>query len=209
MCLVWAGAPRKLGGMHARAQTDPDAAAPGPGLSRGDDLDDFSDGTQDPGLAGPGGVRSRARAVRELLDRPLTPFYLIVGITALLPGLGLVMVLSTGSIFDLTNGRSPYADFIKQLVGVLVGVPVTWLIARTSPRLIRAAAYPLLAVSVIGLVLTFVPGVSPPINGASRWIPIGPIQFEPSELAKLALVVWGADLPARKEKLGPLTAWRH
>src|SRR5258708_27641355 len=108
MCLVWAGAPRKLGGMHARAQTDPDAAAPGPGLSRGDDLDDFSDGTQDPGLAGPGGVRSRARAVRGLLDRPLTPFYLIVGITALLLRLGLVMGLSARCIFDPTYRRAPH-----------------------------------------------------------------------------------------------------
>ncbi|HEX3961089.1 MAG TPA: putative lipid II flippase FtsW [Trebonia sp.] len=174
--------------------------------------DGYADGAgaaQDPGLGVAGAVRRRVRALRELLDRPLTPYYLIVGITALLLSLGLVMVLSTGSYLDLTNGQSPYAGFIKQLVGVLVGIPVTWLVARASPRLIRAAAYPLLAVSVIGLVLTFVPGVSPPVNGASRWIPIGPIQFQPSELAKLALVLWGADLLARKEKLGLLADWRH
>ncbi|HEY6790006.1 MAG TPA: putative lipid II flippase FtsW [Trebonia sp.] len=174
--------------------------------------DGYADGAgaaQDPELGVAGGVRRRVRALRELLDRPLTPYYLIVGITALLLSLGLVMVLSTGSYLDLTNGHSPYTGFIKQLVGVLVGIPVTWLVARTSPRLIRAAAYPLLAVSVIGLVLTFVPGVSPPVNGASRWIPIGPIQFEPSELAKLALVLWGADLLARKQKLGLLADWRH
>jgi cell division protein FtsW len=199
--------------MHARAQTDPDAAAPGPGPGR-DDLDDdgYGDGTggtQDPGLAGPGGVRGRVRALRELLDRPLTPYYLIVGITALLLGLGLVRVLSTGSILDLTNGKSPYTGFIKQLAGVLVGIPVTWLIARASPRLFRAAAYPLLAVSIIGLGLTFIHGVSHQTNGASRWILIGPVQFEPSELAKLALVLWGADLLARKEKLGLLADWRH
>jgi cell division protein FtsW len=196
--------------MHARALTDPDAAAPG----RGDDLDDdgHSDGTdgpQDVGLEVLGGVRGRVRALRELLDRPLTPYYLIVGVTALLLMLGLVMVLSTGSYLDLTNGQSPYTDFIKQFIGVLVGIPVTWLAARSSPRLFRAAAYPLLAVSVIGLGLTLIPGVSPPINGASRWIPIGPIEFQPSELAKLALVLWGADLLARKEKLGLLGDWRH
>jgi cell division protein FtsW len=174
-----------------------------------DGYGDVTGGPQALGLEGPGGVRGRVRALRELLDRPLTPYYLIVGITALLLSLGLVMVLSTGAFSDLTTGKSPYADFFKQLAGVLVGVPVTWLVARASPRLFRAAAYPLLTVSIIGMGLTFIPGISPPINGASRWIPIGPVQFEPSELAKLALVLWGADLLARKEKLGLLADWRH
>jgi cell division protein FtsW len=189
--------------MHARPLTDPAAAGPDAGL--GDDFGDFGDGR----VPGAGGLRGRVRALRELLDRPLTPYYLIVGVTALLLGLGLVMVLSTGSISDLTNGQSPYADFIKQLIGVLVGIPVTWLAARSSPRLFRAAVYPLLAVSVIGLGLTLIPGVSPPVNGASRWIVIGGYEFQPSELAKLALVLWGADLLARKEKLGLLSDWRH
>jgi len=73
----------------------------------------------------------------------------------------------------------------------------------------RAMAYPLLAVSVIGLGLTLIPGVAVKHNDVARWIAIGPITFQPSELAKLALAVWGADLLARKEKLGMLVDWRH
>jgi cell division protein FtsW len=164
---------------------------------------------RDSGFRGAGGLRSRAHALRELIARPLTPYYLVVGITALLLMLGVVMVLSTASIYDLTYGESPYADFFKQLVGVLVGIPVTWLVARSRPRLLRAAAYPLLAVSLVGLGLTLIHGVSQSVNGASRWIQIGPAQFQPSEVAKLALVLWGADLLARKEKLGLLADWRH
>lgn len=155
------------------------------------------------------GVRERARAIRALLDRPLTPYYLIVGITSLLLGLGLVMVLSTGSVMDLTYGKSPYADFEKQLLGVGLGLPALWIAARSSPRLFRAAAYPLVAVAVIGLLLTLIHGVGASANGAGRWIHIGPLLFQPSELAKLALAVWGADLLARKEKLGLLGDWRH
>jgi cell division protein FtsW len=156
-----------------------------------------------------GGIADRVRAWRALLDRPLTSYYLILGITTLLLGLGLVMVLSTASVTDLSQGESPYYDFERQLAGVLVGVPIMWLAARSSPRLFRAAAYPLLAVSIIGLGLTLIHGVSHQENGVSRWIDIGGLQFQPSELAKLALAVWGADLLARKEKLGLLADWRH
>jgi cell division protein FtsW len=155
------------------------------------------------------GLAERVRAVRALLDRPLTPYYLLVGITTLLLGLGLVMVLSTASVTDLSFGLSPYSDFEKQLVGVGIGLPLMWIAARSSPRLFRAAAYPLLAVSIIGLGLTLIHGVGQEQNGVSRWIDLGPFQFQPSELAKLALAVWGADLLARKEKLGTLADWRH
>jgi cell division protein FtsW len=193
--------------MQARALPDlaPDADAGRPGPAGGppgapQDLD---------GATGLGGLRGRITALRELIARPLTPYYLILGITALLLLLGLVMVLSTGSIRDLANGESPYSDFFHQLIGVLVGIPTMWLAARSSPRALRAAAYPLLAISMIGLGLTLIHGVGQQVNGASRWIQIGPVQFQPSELAKLALLLWGADLLARKEKLGLLVDWRH
>jgi cell division protein FtsW len=160
-------------------------------------------------LGGLAGIGERFRSARALFDRPLTSYYLIAGITTLLLCLGLVMVLSTASVADLQAGESPYHDFEVQLIGVVVGIPVMWFLARSSPRLFRAAAYPLLAVSIIGLVLTLIPGVAQSQNGATRWIALGPLTFQPSELAKLALAVWGADLLARKEKLGMLADWRH
>jgi cell division protein FtsW len=165
------------------------------------------DGGPVPG--GIAGIGDRMRAARALLDRPLTPYYLIAGITTLLLSLGLVMVLSTSSVADLSYGESPYTDFRTQLLGIVVGVPVMWVAARCQPRLFRAAAYPLLAVSAIGLFLLLIPGVGTQINGATRWIAIGPLSVQPSEIAKLALAVWGADLLTRKEKLGMLKDWRH
>jgi len=159
--------------------------------------------------APPAGPGERLASWFALLDRPLTSYYLIVGISTLLLGLGLVMVLSTASVTDLMYGQSPYYDFERQLVGIVVGVPLMWLAARSSPRVFRAAAYPLIAVSIIGLGLTLIHGVGQSENGVSRWIAIGSLQFQPSELAKLALAVWGAALLARKEKLGLLADWRH
>jgi len=159
-----------------------------------------------------GGVRDlqgRIGAWRALLDRPLTSYYLVLGISMLLLGLGLVMVQSTASVADLSAGLSPYSDFKKQLLGAAIGLPLMWVAARSSPRLFRAFAYPLLAVAVVGLGLTLIHGVGVSQNGAARWISIGGQQIQPSEIAKLALVVWGADLLARKEKLGQLSDWRH
>jgi cell division protein FtsW len=156
-----------------------------------------------------GEVRDRIGTWRALLDRPLTSYYLVLGLTTLLLGLGLVMVQSTASVADLTAGLSPYSDFKKQLLGAAIGLPLMWVAARSSPRLFRAFAYPLLAVSVVGLGLTLIRGVGVSQNGAARWISLGGQQIQPSEIAKLALVVWGADLLARKEKLGQLADWRH
>jgi cell division protein FtsW len=155
------------------------------------------------------GMRDQIGVWRALLDRPLTSYYLVLGITTLLLGLGLVMVQSTASVADLNAGLSPYSDFKKQLLGAAVGLPLMWVAARSRPRLFRAFAYPLLAVAVVGLCLTLVHGVGVSQNGATRWITIGGQDIQPSEIAKLALAVWGADLLARKEKLGHLADWRH
>ena len=175
-----------------------------------DDLAELDQPGQDaPRLPGLGDVRDRIGMWRALLDRPLTSYHLVLGITVLLLGLGLVMVQSTASVADLAAGLSPYFDFSKQLLGAAVGLPLMWVAARSSPRLFRAFAYPLLAVSVVGLCLTLIHGVGVSQNGASRWIDIGGQQVQPSEIAKLALAVWGADLLARKEKLGQLADWRH
>ena len=163
------------------------------------------------GPAEAGGLvpRERLAAWSALLARPLLSYYLIIGISLLLLALGLVMVLSTSSASALASGTPLYQNFQKQLLGVAIGLPIMWIVARSSPRLFRAAAYPLLAVSVVGLMLTLIPGVGVVSGGASRWIQLGPFQLQPSELAKLAFVLWGADLLARKEKLGRLTEWRH
>ena len=175
-----------------------------------DDLAELDPPEQDAlHLPGLGGVRDRIGMWRALLDRPLTSYHLVLGITVLLLGLGLVMVQSTASVADLAAGLSPYSDFSKQLLGAAVGLPLMWVAARSSPRLFRAFAYPLLAVSVVGLCLTLIHGVGVSQNGASRWISLGGQQVQPSEIAKLALAVWGADLLARKEKLGQLADWRH
>ena len=165
-------------------------------------------------LRSPADARAVAHRVRDatlrltaLLDKPLASYYLVLGCTLLLLAVGLMMVLSAGTAYDLDNGFPAYSMFIKQLAGAVAGLVLMWLAARSSPRLFRAFAYPLLLAALVGVALVLLFGVQ--VDGAKRWLIVAGTQVQPSELAKLALVVWGADLLARKERLGQLTDARH
>jgi cell division protein FtsW len=152
------------------------------------------------------GLGPRLRAALAALDRPLTSYYLIIGTSGLLLAVGLVMVLSTSSASQLDSGSSPYSVFVKQLIGALVGLAIMWMLAHTPPRLLRSVAYPVLLAAIAGLVLVLAFGTT--VNGAERWIQVGGVKIQPSEFAKFALLLWGADLLARKERFGQLRNWR-
>jgi cell division protein FtsW len=152
-------------------------------------------------------LRDVAAAGLAVLDRPLTSYYLLLGIGTLLLALGLVMVLSTSSVDSLMQGTPPYASFQHQLLGVAAGIPCMWLASRCRPALLRAAVYPLLFLAVLGLLLVPVAGST--YQGATREIFLGPFAVQPSELAKLGFALWGADLLARRERLGQVEEWRR
>jgi cell division protein FtsW len=149
-----------------------------------------------------------ARAQGGWLDRPLTYYYLVVGSASLLVALGLIMVLSASSVQSYASSGSSFSIVAKQAMWVAIGLPIMVFAARMPVRFYRALGYPLMIISIVGLMAVLVPHIGVTVNGARRWIdlPAG-IQIQPSEPAKLALVLWGADLLARKEKL--LDDWRH
>ncbi|GAA4371914.1 putative lipid II flippase FtsW [Actinomadura sp. NPDC048032] len=154
------------------------------------------------------GPREQVVAAVGLLDRPLTSYYLVLGCSVMLLALGLTMVLSASSVKQLQATGSAYTLFQKQAVWVAIGLPGMWVASRLPVKTFRALAYPLLLLSVVALALVLVPGLGRSAGGATRWVDLGPVQIQPSELAKLALVLWGADLLARKDRLGQLTEWR-
>ena len=173
------------------------AAAPDPATGQG-----RTAGERRGGERGSGTDRGIAIGPRALLSRPLSSYYLLAGITGLLLILGLMMVLSTSSAQQLGEGLSPYSGFVKQLLGVCVGVPVMWLLAKAPPGFYRRAAIPLMVISIVLLVAVLAFGSA--ANGAQRWIVVAGFQIQPSEFAKLAFLLWGADLLARRERLGRL-----
>jgi cell division protein FtsW len=134
-----------------------------------------------------------------MLDHPLATYHLVTGVTALLLTFGLVMVLSASAVTAYSKHGSVFAVFDKQIVWAAGGV-VVFLAARRLPiRFFRVIGYPALLASFALMVL--VPFIGKQVLGATRWIVIGPVQLQPSELLKLSLLLWGADLLARKEKL--------
>ncbi|PKW07251.1 cell division-specific peptidoglycan biosynthesis regulator FtsW [Streptomyces sp. 1222.5] len=143
-------------------------------------------------------------------DRPLTAYYLILGGSVLITVLGLVMVYSASQITALQLSLPGSYFFRKQALAALIGGALLFAASRMPVKLHRALAYPILAGAVFLMVLVQVPGIGMAVNGNQNWISLGgSFQIQPSEFGKLALVLWGADLIARKQDKKLLTQWKH
>nr|WP_233608674.1 putative lipid II flippase FtsW [Nocardia stercoris] len=132
------------------------------------------------------------------LARPLASFHLVVTIATLLTVLGLVMVLSASSVEAYADKGSAYSLFVQQVMFVAIGVVLFYLALRMPLRLVRRLSFPIFVAAVLALVLVLIPGVGTQVQGARRWFVLGPLSIQPSELAKVALIVWGAHLLATR-----------
>lgn len=131
----------------------------------------------------------------EMLDLPM------LLLTLLLTALGLVMIYSASFARALyETGDSAYF-FKRQLVFAILGTVIMLMISRIKPQLLRSLAFPILGLSIVFLVLVFVPGIGQSENGATRWIRLG-VSFQPSEIAKLGIILsFAAMITAFGEKM--------
>ena len=149
-----------------------------------------------------------SRAVDQLLrwETPATSFYLLVAASSLLIIFGLIMVLSSSSVESIAAGASPYGVFARQAMFAAIGVPLMWLASRISVTGWKRLAWPLLFAGLLGQLLVFTPlGVG--VKGNTNWIEVAGIRAQPSEAAKIALIVWLAAVLAKKRPL--LGRWSH
>ncbi|HEX9776268.1 MAG TPA: putative lipid II flippase FtsW [Actinomycetota bacterium] len=147
----------------------------------------------------PVGAFTRWRATRTPARRALSSggLFLAVGTTILL-GVGLVMILSASWVSAYISSGSSFVFFARQAVWVLIGLAAMMVTSHVDYRRWRALSYGLLALTIAGLVLVLIPGIGVRVGGSSRWLVLGPMRFQPSEMAKLALLLTGADLCVRK-----------
>ncbi|HET7353694.1 MAG TPA: putative lipid II flippase FtsW [Gaiellaceae bacterium] len=121
---------------------------------------------------------------------------LLVLVTAALVLFGVVMVYSATSGSAALGDANPFGYVERQVAYAIIGVGLLVVISRVQLERIRQLA-PTLIVSALFLCLAVL-AVGARINGARRWIDLGPLAFQPSELAKLALVVWTAAYLSRR-----------
>jgi cell division protein FtsW len=144
-----------------------------------------------------------ARAGRRPAGRRSGTFLGLLAIVVTLNLLGLVMVLSASSVAAIDEYNSSWYYFTKQAMWVGIGAVVLLLTMRVDYHWWRRLALPLVGLSSFLLVLVLVPGVGINVNGSSRWLGAGSLRLQPAELAKLAVLVFCADLLARR------AAWIH
>jgi cell division protein FtsW len=133
------------------------------------------------------------------VPRKVSPDYALFLIVCGLLGLGVVMVYSASAIVATDRFHDPYFFLKKQLFWAVLGGGVLWLMMSVDYRRWRPLVLPLLVLSVILLILVLIPPFGQSINGTRRWLRWGPISVQPTELAKLALVLYLADFLARRQ----------
>jgi cell division protein FtsW len=148
------------------------------------------------------GKRAKKRAKTKKRSRPAPPEYnLMLTATLCLLALGAVMVFSASSTTRVLQdgGLSDSAFYLKRtLLFGAVGLLIMHLVARHGLRAVRELTPLILGGSIFLLLAVLAAGTE--VNGATRWIGGGFLQVQPSELAKVALILYGADLLARKPK---------
>ncbi len=139
-----------------------------------------------------------ARSARAPRPTQSSGYVLLFAVIVVLNMIGLVMVLSASSVTALQHEGSSYYYFERQVMW-LIGGSVLFLIAlRLDYHRLRRFALPFVAVTAALLVIVLLPGIGQNVNGSSRWIGVGSFGIQPSEFAKLALLLFAADLLARR-----------
>jgi cell division protein FtsW len=150
-----------------------------------------------PGAA-PAGAVATGKRRRRRRPPPPVQYYGIAVIIAILVGLGLVMVLSASSVMSLHTDGSAWTYFVKQLVWAILGVGALLAMLKIPYHVWRPVIPLALVGSFVLMAAVLVPGIGVSVNGSRAWIRLGYFTMQPSELLKLTLLLYCADLLARR-----------
>ncbi|MGA2342080.1 MAG: putative lipid II flippase FtsW [Steroidobacteraceae bacterium] len=137
------------------------------------------------------GMRARERM-------PFVWDHVTLGLTAALLLVGLIMVTSASMSIAAKDLGDPFYFLERQLIFGFVGVLVAWALTRVPAELWDRYSLPLLLLGLLLLLLVLIPGLGATVNGARRWMRVGPVNFQVSELAKVLVLTWVCSYCVRK-----------
>src|SRR5437763_3963844 len=133
--------------------------------------------------------------------KPPIEYSILYTATLCLIAAGAVMVYSSSSAESLLQGTGDPSYYLKRyVIYAAIGLVVMHLLSRRGLKAVKNVTGPLLVASFVLCIAAMLPGVGVTVNGATRWVGAGPVQFQPSELLKGALVLYGAQLLAGRPK---------
>lgn len=147
-----------------------------------------------------GSARSAGKSVARM--EPGWEASALLLLTVGLMSFGFIMVYSASSVMASSLGLPDHHFLLRQAAGGAVSVASLAVLARIDYRVLRRLAWPLILAMITLLTLVVLPqtvDIAPRINGARRWLALGPLTFQPSEFAKLVLIIWTAMLAVKKQ----------
>jgi cell division protein FtsW len=134
-------------------------------------------------------------------------YFLLLGTTLFLVVFGLVMVLSSSSVDSYLADAGFFGRAIRQGTFALIGVPLMLVMSRLSPEFWQRVAWPALGIACFLQCLVVFTGLGIEVAGNTNWLSIAGVQFQPSEMIKVALVIWLGMILEKKQ--GRFDDWRH
>ena len=130
------------------------------------------------------------------MKHPVRKGSYLVAVAALLVMLGLTMVLSASGVYSYDTDGSPWMVFARQVLWTVIGLFAFYVAMRMPIQLMRNMSFTGFGISIILLILVLIPGIGKVANGSRGWFVINGFSMQPSELAKIAFLLWGSHLLA-------------
>ncbi|MDO4928335.1 MAG: putative peptidoglycan glycosyltransferase FtsW [Corynebacterium sp.] len=130
---------------------------------------------------------------QDVMGRPYTDYTMILITVGMLTGIGVAMVASSSMTWSILEGAGVWSNATRQGLMVVLGLVTMWLMMRVSPVFIRRLSPWIIALSILLLIMVLTPlGTGREEVGSQSWLMLGPLTFQPSEFARLAIAIWGA-----------------
>lgn len=140
----------------------------------------------------------------NVFTKPINLYYMLIGSTLALSTLGVVMVFSASSIYSLDAKGSTYAIVIRQILFLLLSIPMAWVLSRLPLSSWKLIARFGAVTSILLLILVQVIGKR--VNGNHNWISLGFVDVQPSEIAKFLMILWAGFILSKRENSGTVQA---